>query len=222
MVNFTLMTAMILCSFSWISVSGSHSVTIQPGEDVTLLCPNVSNYDAVSFWFRLINGSQARCISVMITSKTEVEFCGGFQNKKYEISSNITVLFLKIKQVDLSDSGLYFCGFYAHGRPIFSVKHLNVEGSDEAQNDMESKQKDEFDTIWLISMILGALTFFLLVVIVGLVVQIGKLQTAHKEEQRLEQLQNPHLEDLNYAAVAFRPKAKQRQMEPNVIYSATR
>uniref|UniRef100_A0A3Q1J716 Immunoglobulin domain-containing protein n=2 Tax=Anabas testudineus TaxID=64144 RepID=A0A3Q1J716_ANATE len=219
MVNFTLMTALILYSFSWISVSGSHSVTVQPGEDVTLLCPNVSRYDGVSFWFRLINDSQVRCISVKFNSKSKVEFCVGLQNEKYEISSNITVLFLKIKQVDLSDSGLYFCGFYSNGRPIFSVKHLNVEGSDEAQNDMESKQKeDEFDTIWLISMILGGLTFFLLVVIVGLVVQIRKLQTAHKEEQNLKQRQNPHVEDLNYAAVAFRPKAKQRQMEQNVIY----
>uniref|UniRef100_A0A3Q1J738 Immunoglobulin domain-containing protein n=1 Tax=Anabas testudineus TaxID=64144 RepID=A0A3Q1J738_ANATE len=151
----------------WISVSGSHSVTVQPGGDVTLLCPNVSNYDSMIFWFRLINDSQARCISVMINSKSKVEFCSEFHNEKFEMSSNITVLFLKIKQVDLSDSGLYFCGFYTSGRPIFSVNHLNVEGSDGITQ--------------LISMTLGSLTFFLVVVIISLVVHIRKLQTGTTE-----------------------------------------
>lgn len=55
-------------------------------------------------------------------------YCKGFQNQNFEMSSNISSVFLKIKEVSLSDSGLYFCGFNTNGYPIFSEVHLNVEG----------------------------------------------------------------------------------------------
>lgn len=55
-------------------------------------------------------------------------YCIGFKNPNFEMSSNISSVFLKIKQVSLSDSGLYLCGFYTDGFPIFSEVHLNVEG----------------------------------------------------------------------------------------------
>ena len=101
---------------------------VQPGEDVLLLCTNSSQYEAPTFWLRLVNRTKISCISVMYYSKSQAEFCDGIQNDKFNMSSNITTLFLSIKQVDLFDSGLYFCGFYANGRPVFSVIHLNVEG----------------------------------------------------------------------------------------------
>ncbi|XP_026208381.1 uncharacterized protein LOC113157242 isoform X2 [Anabas testudineus] len=108
------------------------------------------------------------------------------------------------------------------GRPIFSVKHLKVEDSDEAQNDMESTQKDEFNRIWLISMILGGLTFFLLVVIVG---QIRKPQTAHKEQQNLEQSQKVGCVYINSAAILLKTLTSKRpasraEVETHVIYRA--
>uniref|UniRef100_A0A8P4GK73 Immunoglobulin V-set domain-containing protein n=2 Tax=Dicentrarchus labrax TaxID=13489 RepID=A0A8P4GK73_DICLA len=163
------------------------------------------------------------CISVMFNSKSNASFCDGYQSGKFEMRSNITTLFLKIKQVDLSDSGLYFCGFYTDGRPSFTVIHLNIKGSDEPHDDVDSKCKKESDgTAELMIVVLGGLTVVLVMVIIGLVVKNRKLQTADKEEQNPEQRQDVGSDDLNYAAVAFRPKAKRRQPEPNVIYAATR
>ncbi|XP_044039097.1 uncharacterized protein LOC122869827 isoform X2 [Siniperca chuatsi] len=225
MMNFTLITAFILCSLSWISVSVSESQTVevQSGEEVTLLCSNISKYDAVTFWFRLVQRTNISCISVMYKSNSNAEFCDGYENREFEMRSNISTLFLKIKQVDLSDAGLYFCGFYAHGRPTFSVIHLNIRGSDEPHDDVDSKcQKESDGKEKLTSVILGGLTVLLVMVIIGLVVKKRKLKTADEEEQNPEQSESVGSDDLNYAAVAFRPKAKRRELEPNVTYAATR
>ncbi|XP_037614597.1 uncharacterized protein LOC119481571 [Sebastes umbrosus] len=229
---FTLITALALCSFSWISVSGSESQTVEfkTLEEVTLTCSNMSSYGSMTSWVRLVDGTKASCITVMFDAKSDVKYCDGVQNWKFEMSSNTSTLFLKIKHVDLSDSGQYFCGFYSSGHPTFSeIYTLNIKETDlfinETHDDVDSQcsQCEMSDgTAKLTSMILGGLTVFLVAVIIGLVVKVRKLQTADGEEQNPEQRENVDSDELNYAAVTFQPKAKRRQPEPNVIYAATR
>ncbi|XP_030285500.1 uncharacterized protein LOC115588967 [Sparus aurata] len=224
MKNFTLIAALSLCSFSWISASVSQSQTVeaQPGEEVTLQC-NIYNNGAVIFWFRLVDRTEVSCVSVKIHGN-EAKNCEGFQNGKFEMRSSNNTVSLKIGFVTKSDAGLYFCGFYTNGTPTFSVVDLNVKGSNEPHDDEDSEGKRETDGIAvLISVILGALTVVLLLVIVGLVVKVRKLQTAVKKDQNPEQRENVVCdEDVNYAAVTIRPKAKRREQEPNVIYASTR
>ncbi|XP_044039090.1 uncharacterized protein LOC122869823 isoform X1 [Siniperca chuatsi] len=225
MMNFTSITTLIICSISWISVSASESQTVevQPGKEATLLCTNVSKSTGVATWFRLVNRSMASCISTMTSSASNPFYCDGFSNKTFEMSSNTSTVSLKIKTVDFSDSGLYFCGFYTAGRTILSVTHLNVEGSDESHEDVDRKSKTECDRItMLMSVILGGLTVFLVMVVVGLVVKNRKLQKAASEEQNTQQHENLGSDELNYAAVNFCPKGRRREVEPNVVYSATR
>ncbi|CAI5672361.1 unnamed protein product [Oreochromis niloticus] len=215
-------TALALSCFCWIAVSGSEFQTseVQAGENVTLQCTNTSKKDVTTFWFRLVNGTTVNSIAVM--AATSVKHNAGFQPGKFEMTKNTSALFLKIKQVDVSDSGLYFCGFLSEGRLNLSVMQLKVGDTDEPQDDMDCISKQAHEVAKLTSVTLGVLSVFLLMLITGLVVQNMKLQTANKEEQNPDHSTNHGSDEVNYAAVTVRPKPKRREIEPNVIYASTR
>ncbi|XP_070785927.1 uncharacterized protein [Enoplosus armatus] len=217
MMNFTLITA-LLCAFSWISVSVSefHAVEVQPGEEVTLLCSNFSRLISHVLWFRLDDRPNVSCISSMLNSDSDASYCDGFQNGKFNMTSNTTALFLKINRVDSSDSGLYFCGSKSNGNPVIvSGTYLKVQ--------------EAFDGLTkLTGVILGALIILLVLVVVGLVVKIRKLHAAHKQGQNPQHSENLGSDHLNYAALSFQ-KAKSRRRtasenhpEPHAVYAATR
>ncbi|XP_050923356.1 uncharacterized protein LOC108890106 isoform X7 [Lates calcarifer] len=225
MMNFTMRTALLLCSLSWISVSVSESQTVkaQSGQEVKLLCPKTINDPAATFWLRVVNRINVSCISVMSRSDSKAEYCDGYKTGNFEMRSNISTVYLKIKRVDVSDSGLYFCGFYTNGRVTFTEsQYLKVGGNDEPHDDEDSKCKEESGVIKLTTVILGALSVLLVMVIIGLVVQNRKLQTADKEEQNPQQSETRVSDDVNYAAVTFQTKTKRRELETNVVYAATR
>ncbi|XP_036968653.1 uncharacterized protein LOC119027498 isoform X2 [Acanthopagrus latus] len=227
MKNFTLIAALSLCSISFISASVSQYQTVeaQPGEEVTLQCNNISDYDTQTFWSRLVNRTKISCIVVKLNYGSNVTACDGYEKRKFEVKSNMSTVFLNIKNVDSSDSGLYYCGFFRNGIPVLTPIRLKVNGSDEPHDDgREGESKIDSDGIaMLTSVILGALTVVLVLVIVGLVVKVRKLQTAVKEDQNPEQRENVGRDDdVNYAAVTIRPKAKRREQELNVIYASTR
>ncbi|XP_053199355.1 uncharacterized protein LOC128383796 [Scomber japonicus] len=219
MKTFTLITALSLCSISCLAVSVSefYTVEVQPAQQVTLHCSNFSSLPSHIFWFKLADRSNSSCISSMMSSETDASLYDGFQNGKFNMTSNTTTLFLKITQVDLSDSGLYFCGFKSDGNPVIvSATYLKVQ--------------EVFDGIrTLLTVILVGVTVFLIIVIMALLVKIRKLHTAQNEGQNPQHSENLGSDDLNYAALSFHPKAKtrrrpasDRELETNVIYAATR
>ncbi|XP_018550554.1 uncharacterized protein LOC108896017 isoform X2 [Lates calcarifer] len=195
----------------------------QPGQEVTLQCSNISKHETTTSWFRLVNRTKASCISVMIRSNGSPSYCNEIKTGKFEMSTNISTVSLKISHVDVSDSGLYFCGFRIDGHIIYSVIQLNVGGGDEShRQEKDRKSEAECDGITkLTSVILGGLTILLVMVIIGLVA-CRKLQMAAKEEKNSPRHENLGSDDLNYAAVTFCPKQRRGEVEPNVVYSATR
>ncbi|XP_078020597.1 uncharacterized protein LOC117246374 [Epinephelus lanceolatus] len=232
MESFTLLTVLLLCSLSWISVSGSesHTVEVQPGEEVTLTCTNISSRPCQTEWFRLINRTKPSCISSMYEADGGTSFCDGFQSG-FEMSSNISTVFLTIKRVDLSDSGLYFCGFYEDTHTVIGdATHLKVQGNGESDGDKDFETEKEPDGMTnLMSVILGGVTVLLTVVVIVLAVKIRKLQTAVNEEQQPERNKDLGSDELNYAALRFQAKPKrsrrppsEREVEPHVVYAATR
>nr|ACU27028.1 novel immune-type receptor 29 [Dicentrarchus labrax] len=239
MKSFTLITALLLCSLSWISVSGSESQTVevQPGENVTLLCSNIYRETIPAEWFRVTNRTKPSCISCLYSAEGKAKYCDEFHNGKFKMSYNISTVFLQINRVNSSDSGLYFCGFYLNGHTFISTAtYVNVKDHGESDEEVDcNTQIEEPDGMTtLMSVILGGLTAVLTIVLIVLAVKIRKLQTAVKEEAQPERNKvNPPLTythyDLNYAALRFQAKPKrnhrpapERELEPHVVYAATR
>uniref|UniRef100_A0A8D0ALW8 Immunoglobulin domain-containing protein n=1 Tax=Sander lucioperca TaxID=283035 RepID=A0A8D0ALW8_SANLU len=217
--SFTLISALLLCSLT----SESHTVEVQSGGDVTLMCSNISSTPTLTEWFRVINRTKPSCVFSMYGSDSKPSFCDGFQNG-FEMSSNISTVFLKIKRVDLSDSGLYFCGFYIEGHTVIaSATHLKVQDSNSVICLVE--ESDGMTNFLIV--ILGVLTVFLTIVVIVLAVKIRKLQTVCDSEY--SDLQDLGSDELNYAALNFQAKPKrsrrpasERELEPHVVYAATR
>uniref|UniRef100_A0AAQ5ZM58 Ig-like domain-containing protein n=1 Tax=Amphiprion ocellaris TaxID=80972 RepID=A0AAQ5ZM58_AMPOC len=211
--KFTFIAA-LLCTVSWISVSVSEYLTVKvlPGEEVTLTCNNFSTSVSGISWYRLISGACVSCISSMRSSKAEVLLCEGFHKDKFHMTSKITKLFLTIKSVDISDSGLYFCGCCKDDPSVlYSPQYLNVqEKPDENTN--------------LMGVILAALTVFLVMVVIGLVVKIRKLQKGTFENllylSYFSILLN--MVALSNKAPFTRLTVSIKEMESNVVYAATR
>ncbi|XP_078147996.1 uncharacterized protein LOC144543568 [Centroberyx gerrardi] len=252
MMSCALITALLLCNVSWIpvSVSESQTVEVQPGEEVTLMCTKISNYSIYSVWFRLVTRSKPCCISSLYGSDETASYCDGFQNGKFEMRSSVSTVFLKIKQVDLSDSGLYFCGFFIKGDTVIvNATYLKVQDNGEFDDEGDDKSKilvEKPDGITSLACVfLGGVTVLLIMIIIGLVLKIRQLQTAAKDELQPEKVQrsevNPILrfifkcsmnldsDELKYAALSFHPKPKrsrrpasEKEVEPNVVYAATR
>ncbi|XP_040887427.1 uncharacterized protein LOC121177247 isoform X2 [Toxotes jaculatrix] len=230
--SFTLITALFLCCTNWIcaSVSETQTVEVQPGQEVSLLCSNISRKTTQTDWFRLVNRTKVSCVSSIYNPEDKPSYCDGFENR-FEMSSNVTTVFLKIKRVDLSDSGLYFCGFYMNENTIIGcTTHLKVQDNGEYEDEADCQTEKMPDgTTKLMSVLLGGLTVLLTIVIIILTVKIRKLQKALNEALQTERNKDLGSDDLNYAALSFQAKAKrnrrpasERELEPNVVYAATR
>uniref|UniRef100_A0A673CJJ6 Ig-like domain-containing protein n=1 Tax=Sphaeramia orbicularis TaxID=375764 RepID=A0A673CJJ6_9TELE len=196
--NFPSHTVLLLCSLSWIFTSVSESVTVEvrPDGDATLLCSNYTSSTQI-LWFRVVKRSEPhRISSIFDPSKVD-----SFQNGKFEVTSNISHIFLKIKQVNVSDSGLYFCGHYIQQSPVIvHPTYLDVKGV--------------FDIVPVLNVILDGLTVFFFMVIIVLVLKMYK---SHKGGRQTD--------DLNYAAVTFHRENNQKpssesEAQNNTIYSA--
>ncbi|XP_047448345.1 uncharacterized protein LOC125012431 [Mugil cephalus] len=226
--TFTLITVLFLCSYGWTSVSASEFqvVEVRNSEEVTLMCSNISTAPTQTDWFRVVNRTEPSCIASMYDANSTALFCDGVQHGNFEMSSNITTVFLKIKGVDFCDAGLYFCGFYIKAHTVISsATELRIQDNDESRVEVDCKAEECDNTTDLMSLILGGVAVFLAIVVIALAVKIWKLQTdGNKELQG-----NKRSDELNYAALSFRGKAKrgrslpsEREIEPHVVYAATR
>lgn len=158
--SITFETVLLLCSLSWIHLSVAHTVEVQSGEDVTLFCSNFSTNPSQSIWFRLINRSQPHCIANIFSSDEPASFCSGAEGDKFEVTSNISTIFLKIKNVTESDSGLYFCGYKNYKYPVIvNSTYLKTQAKPAA-------------TTSLTTMILSGLTLILTKITIFLVIKL--------------------------------------------------
>ncbi|XP_047448357.1 uncharacterized protein LOC125012437 [Mugil cephalus] len=219
MVNLTL-TPVLLCTFSWISVSVSefYTVEVQPGEEVTLLCSNFSSIPTNIFWFKLVNGPYITRISAMLSSDQNAFFYDGFDTGKFNMTSNTTTLFLKIKPVDLTDSGLYFCGSN-QGQYSVTVSVAVIATNLRVQEVLS----DGFTNVMTV-ILAGTMVFPLMVIC--LVVKIQTCHTGENEEVIPQHTENTASslndvdEGLHSSAIRRRRRpASERLVESYVIYA---
>uniref|UniRef100_A0A3Q1E9U6 Immunoglobulin subtype domain-containing protein n=1 Tax=Acanthochromis polyacanthus TaxID=80966 RepID=A0A3Q1E9U6_9TELE len=78
---------------------------------------------------KLVNRTYPRRISSIFSSTQEASFYGGLETDRFGLTSNGSTLFFKIKRVEFSDSGFYFCGFYYKTHPVIvNSKYLKIPG----------------------------------------------------------------------------------------------
>ncbi|XP_020555561.1 uncharacterized protein LOC110013541 [Oryzias latipes] len=178
-----------LCSFSLICVSLSEFVVVevQLGGEVSLLCSNLSNIMSNIFWFKSAKRSNTTRIASMPTAESNATVLEDFKNGRFHMSSNTTHVFLNIKEFNISDSGLYFCGLNTINYN-FDATFLQVE---------------ETPAFNLVVGILGSVIFVLVMVIIFLPVKIKSFQKAPSERQHRESLES---NVRYYAALTFQPK----------------
>uniref|UniRef100_A0A3Q3LBP8 Ig-like domain-containing protein n=1 Tax=Mastacembelus armatus TaxID=205130 RepID=A0A3Q3LBP8_9TELE len=112
-----------------VCITEFYTVGVRSGEEVTLLCSNFSSGPTQTIWFRVVKKLQPHCISHLFTSSGPASFCDGFQNGRFQMTSNSSSVFLKIQQVNVSDSGLYFCGYFIQTNPVMvGAAYLEVQG----------------------------------------------------------------------------------------------
>ncbi|CAB1345266.1 unnamed protein product [Coregonus sp. 'balchen'] len=193
------------------SVSPPPLKVVQSGENVTLQCINVLKNPGHVGWFKQVNGSEPLCITSMWSSLPTVHHQNGFQGKRMKMLMTNGTFILKITEVDVADSGLYFCGMLDNYFIFTNATVLKVQGHNDYDKDPTEQyegQKDGIVNLFIMVVILGVVTAVLLIIILILV------------------LKNQDPDALNYAALNFTSKIKKRErrreeLDPHVVYAAT-
>ncbi|XP_019898875.2 uncharacterized protein LOC109615045 [Esox lucius] len=211
----------------------SQTVVVLRGESVTLLCSNISTVVGHVAWFKQVNRSEPVCISTMYSSHSStVDYY--LKNRHFKMYSNNTTIFLEITNLEIADSGLYFCGVFTNTKYMVFVRatFLNVQGSIISEEIQESVKKRECSEttsavgecngnashlgvgdgsmdLFSLVVILGGVTAVLLIVIIILVLKIRR-DTKTDNETQLQRQNTQDVDEntdfLNYAALNFSQK----------------
>uniref|UniRef100_A0A673HBW2 Ig-like domain-containing protein n=1 Tax=Sinocyclocheilus rhinocerous TaxID=307959 RepID=A0A673HBW2_9TELE len=85
---------------------------VKRGTAVSLLCSNILKYPSYIAWFKLTNDSLPLCIVTQYVGEKPADsiYFNGFKKNHVEMSVNKTLSSLKILNVEISDSGIFYCG----------------------------------------------------------------------------------------------------------------
>uniref|UniRef100_A0A8C7Q6K7 Ig-like domain-containing protein n=1 Tax=Oncorhynchus mykiss TaxID=8022 RepID=A0A8C7Q6K7_ONCMY len=202
----------------WKSISGE-AVVVHPGDNVTLQCTDVLKGPGHVAWFKQVNVSEPLCIASMYSSQPYVKHHNGFQPSHVEMFISNRIIFLKITEVNVADSGLYCCGMYDQYFIFTNMTFLMIPEDDEP-----------IMYPFPLVDILGVVTAVLLIVILILVLKIIR-DAKRQNTAYFMMFANPQIQDsdaLNYAALNFTSKKRkmekrrEKELDTHVVYAATR
>uniref|UniRef100_A0A8C7Q7G3 Immunoglobulin V-set domain-containing protein n=1 Tax=Oncorhynchus mykiss TaxID=8022 RepID=A0A8C7Q7G3_ONCMY len=214
----------VLCVSGLVSVLvfQSQTMMVRTGDTIILQCSNVTTAVGHTAWFKQVNGSEPVCISSMYSHHN------GFQPSHVEMFISNRIIFLKITEVNVADSGLYCCGMYDQYFIFTNMTFLMIPGEDDEPIMYPFPLVD----------ILGVVTAVLLIVILILVLKI--IRDAKRQNTEIVKITtvayfmmfaNPQIQDsdaLNYAALNFTSKKRkmekrrEKELDTHVVYAATR
>nr|XP_029530282.1 uncharacterized protein LOC115138030 isoform X1 [Oncorhynchus nerka] len=215
-----------------VCVSPPPLIVVHSGENVTLQCINVLKKPGQVGWFKQVNGSEPLCITYMWSSVPTVHQ-NGFQGRSRKMFMTNITIFLTITEVEVADSGLYFCGMSDNYFIFTNATVLKVQGHkdyDKDSTELYGEEEDGTMNLFLLVVILGVVTAVILIIILILVLKVrrdaNRLNTGPDSQQQLQNDQNQDHDALNYAALNFTSKKKERrgekELDPHVVYAATR
>uniref|UniRef100_A0A674E200 Ig-like domain-containing protein n=1 Tax=Salmo trutta TaxID=8032 RepID=A0A674E200_SALTR len=215
-----------------ILVSPPPSMVVHRGDNVTLQCTNVLKDPGHVAWFKQVNVSEPLCIASMYISQPYVKHHNGFQPSHMEMFINNKIIFLKITEVDVADSGLYCCGMYNQYFIFTNMTFLMVPGNlFNYFSAVTTECYDDDGTMYLLPLvvILAVVTAVLLIVIIILFVSNSGTENYNCSLfHDVCNLQNQDPDALNYAALKFTSekrkmeRRREKELDPHVVYAATR
>uniref|UniRef100_A0A671SP58 Uncharacterized LOC107674804 n=1 Tax=Sinocyclocheilus anshuiensis TaxID=1608454 RepID=A0A671SP58_9TELE len=219
--------------------------TVNIGTTVTLLCSNILKEPSYIAWFKQTNDSLPLCIATQYVSVNPVDsiYFNGFKKNHVEMSVNKTFSSLKIVNVDVSDSGIFYCGSFLTNHMMFHDKtQLVVNETSQSKGDIPNVDCGATEetlrschVYYTLTLILSGLVLLPTVLAILILIRLKernkqKEDAQHREnnEEMNKQLEQEQDADLNYAALNLdkkknrRPVRRLKEMEPNVVYAATR
>uniref|UniRef100_A0A672QWS2 Novel immune-type receptor 12 n=1 Tax=Sinocyclocheilus grahami TaxID=75366 RepID=A0A672QWS2_SINGR len=119
------------------------NLSAQPGENVTIWCQHTSETGINIHWFKQTNSSVPIAIVYMMISYQLKEihkmYLNGFQQDRLLMTLNSKNSSLRILNVDVSDCGLYFCGWESRIIAFGDGTHLDIKGN------LKEKCKSSYD-----------------------------------------------------------------------------
>ncbi|XP_073764300.1 novel immune-type receptor 7a isoform X3 [Danio rerio] len=185
------------------------------GTTVSLLCSNILKESSYIAWFKQTDDSLPLCIVTQyVGTNPDSIYLNGFQKTRIEMSVNATFSTLRIISVDVSDSGMFYCGSFIENHMKFHnqtqlvvVNVTNQFKEEDTQNtDHRTTEQTPTSCFFFCTLTLISSGFILLSTGFAIVVLIRlKKSNAefHDHNEELHQLHKNKDSDLNFAPVHF-------------------
>ncbi|KAK9972285.1 hypothetical protein ABG768_025606 [Culter alburnus] len=245
---YIIISALLICGMGLLTVvksSQTANISARPGDNVTIWCQHTAKTGKYIHWFKQTTSAvPLSIVYVMITyqlKELQIKYLNGFQSDRLVMSLNTKNTSLRILNVDVSDSGLYYCGWNSWGITFGDGTHLDIKESEcvtSLQNETEISNKDLKESpistrdcteniFYKLTFIFGVIIGILIIVLVLIVIiKIQSRKTQGKDADRhvTQHHEEPH--STLYAALQFSKQKTRRAArhaeDIDVVYSATR
>ncbi len=116
-----------------VKASQTVNLSAQPGENVTIWCQHNTNVGKNIHWFKQTNNSVPIAIVYMMVTyqlkELKATYLNDFQQDRLLMSLSTENTSLKMLNVDVSDSGLYFCGWESWVMVFGDGTQLDIKGN---------------------------------------------------------------------------------------------